>query len=58
MTFKLSYFLIFFPVYSCLPECMYVAICVLGACGSQKRAFDPLELEFQIAVSHHVGAWN
>lgn len=29
-----------------------------GAQGSRKRAFDFLELESQMVVSHHVGAGN
>jgi hypothetical protein len=28
---------------------------VLGACGSQKRASDSLELELQMALKHHTG---
>lgn len=31
-----------------------IYMCVSGACGSQKRLLDPLELGLQ----HHVGAWN
>ena len=30
--------------------------CMSGACEDQKRALDPLELELQIVVSHHVDA--
>ena len=31
-------------------------ICVANAYGGQKRALDPLELELQTVVGHHVGA--
>jgi hypothetical protein len=33
---------------------MYV--CVPLVCRSPKRALDPLELELQIVLSHHVGS--
>jgi hypothetical protein len=39
---------------SVLPACMYVH-CIRDL-GGQKRVLDPLELELQTAVSHHVGA--
>jgi hypothetical protein len=32
------------------------AMCVFGTWGDQKRASDPLELEFYMVVSHYVGA--
>ena len=35
-----------------------LSICVSGSHGSQKRTSDLLELELQVAVSHHVGAGN
>lgn len=31
-------------------------VCLSGACGSLKSAFDPLEPRLQITVSHHIGA--
>lgn len=38
---------------------MYVcALCMLGAAESRKRELDPLGLEWQMAVSWHVGAGN
>ena len=40
-------------VYLC--ECM-CATCMSGACRGQKRASDPLEVDLQAAVCHHVGA--
>ena len=39
---------------SVLLECMCVHVPDLR--GGQKRTFDPLELELQTVVSHHVGA--
>ena len=33
-------------------------MCMPGAFGGQKRALDPLELELQMAVSHHPGVRN
>lgn len=36
--------------------CMY--ICVSGALGCQKSKTDPLELELQMLVSHHVDSGN
>lgn len=36
---------------------MYLCVCVhMGTCGYQKRALDPLELEFQGVVTCHMGA--
>lgn len=35
---------------------MYV--CMPDACGGQMRTLDPLGLELQTAVRHHVGAIN
>lgn len=42
--------------------CVYVCVCLsifmyttcAGTCVGQKRAFDPLELDLQVAMSHHV----
>jgi hypothetical protein len=31
-------------------------MCTPGICGDQKRALDPLELEFHTVVSHHADA--
>lgn len=38
--------------------CLYVCVphMMSGACGAQKREYNPLELEFQVIVSHHMGA--
>lgn len=36
--------------------CIYV--CMPGALGGQKTVSEPLELELQVVVSHHVGARN
>jgi hypothetical protein len=42
-----------------LPACMQSrTMCVPDACGGQKRMPNPLELELQVVVSHHVGAGN
>ena len=38
---------------SVLPECVSVSICIPSACGGQKKALDPLELELQMVVSCH-----
>lgn len=40
---------------------LYVSVfpaCVPGAQGGQKRSSDPLKLELQMIVSHHLGARN
>ena len=35
--------------------CIWVStMCVLGACGGQKRVSDSLELELDTVLSHHV----
>lgn len=45
-------------VYGC-SACMYVcATHVCSACRGQKRESDPLDLEFQMVVTDHVGAGN
>ena len=61
-------YLLLFYVFACLyigtHVCtyirMYVCICtcMLSAQGGQKRALDPLELEQQLAVGHHVDDGN
>jgi hypothetical protein len=39
--------------------CLHVcAACVCSTYRGQKRALDPLELELQMVVSHHVCAGN
>lgn len=41
--------------------CLHVfpcSICILGACGGQKRVLDPLRLALQKAMSNYVGARN
>ena len=40
-----------------LPACMPV-FGVCSALEGQKRALDPLKLELQVIVSHHMGAGN
>jgi hypothetical protein len=46
-----------FYVYGC-----FACICVYhiwpGACRDQKRLPDPLELELQMVLSHHMGGWE
>lgn len=41
----------------CLSVCVCVP-CVTGLCSSQRRALDPLELEFLMAVGYHMGDRN
>ena len=43
-----------------LPACVYMCIimCMLGVCGDQKKASDPLELELHRVGNCHVGAGN
>jgi hypothetical protein len=41
----------------CLHVCL-CTMCVPCAHKGQKRASDPLELDFQTVVSHHMGAGN
>lgn len=36
----------------------HVYIYILGACGGQKVALDPLQLELQMAMNHLVGSKN
>ena len=41
--------------------CVYVCVCMhmnAGAWRGQKRAFDPLELELEVVVSHLNGYWE
>lgn len=38
----------------CLHECIHT-MCMLSVQAGQKRAWDALELEFWMAVNHHVG---
>lgn len=42
---------------SVLPTCI-PAPCVYSAHAGQKMVLDPLELEFQMVVSHQTGAGN
>lgn len=39
-----------------LPVCVLRTRCMPGSYRSQKRMLDPLEPDFQMVVSHHVGA--
>ena len=41
-----------------VPTCVSVTTCVPGACGGQKRASDPLELELEMVMRQDVGAGN
>ena len=41
--------------------CACVRVCtpfVTGTCGGHKRVGDPLEMELQVVVSHHMSAGN
>lgn len=47
----------------CVYKFSYVPECVCGACVCNthrhlKKVLKPLELELQVAVSCHIGAWN
>jgi hypothetical protein len=53
LTFNCLLFEGFFS--ACLSVCLHI-MCVLGAYRCQKRTSDPLELELQADVSHHVDA--
>lgn len=44
-------------MYVCKCVCMYT-MCVPCACGGQKKASNPLELNLETVVSHHVAAGN
>lgn len=47
--------LLIFLMFGCF-DCMYVSVAhVCRACGSQKKAEDPLEGKLKLVVSHHVG---
>ena len=48
-------FLILLCVSECLPACLRTT-CVPGACGVQKRALHPLELELQMVVRCYMQA--
>lgn len=39
-----------------MSKIMYVHHICVQACGTQKRALDPRELELQMNVTHHMGA--
>jgi hypothetical protein len=41
-----------------LAVCILHNTCTPGICRSQKRAFDCLQLELQMVVSHQMGVWN
>jgi hypothetical protein len=56
---------LFFPLFyvqgccACMSVCVpYGSMCVPGVQRGQKRAWDPLELELQMALSCHVGSGN
>ena len=50
--------LIYFTVYGYFAFMCVHVLCECGTSGGQKRALDPLELELQMVVSHHVAAGN
>ena len=55
-----EFFLVIFYKDGC-SACMFVCLCTVcmpGICGSQRRASDPLGLELQMIVSHHVDTEN
>jgi hypothetical protein len=39
-----------------VPVCLCVCECECSACGVQKRALTPPELELQVIVNYHMGA--
>ena len=44
----------------CMNVCLHICLCTMyvpSAFGVQKRALDPLELESQMTVSHHVDGY-
>lgn len=42
-----------------LPMCKCITMCVcLMPFGNQKKSSNPLELEFWVTMSHHVGSGN
>ena len=61
---KIKIYLCLFNVYVCVCVCVclhefiYTMHVSADACGSQKRAPEPLELELQAALRHHVGDGN
>lgn len=56
VNFKMFYF--YFICKSILPECMHLYHYVPGAHREQERALNTMELEFQMVVSHCLGAGN
>jgi len=59
LEFSSSLFLFFCKIYLCIySACMYVNMCSICALSVQKGMFDPLELELEMAVSHHIDAEN
>jgi hypothetical protein len=51
----------FYSIFCIWAFCLHVYVCtmpMLGACGDQKRAWDPWELELWMVVKHHLGARN
>lgn len=46
-------------MHACMHVCLYVCICTMCAGGSRgQKVSEFLELEFQMSVSHHMGARN
>lgn len=52
--FKFYYFMCM----NVLSACMYAYHVCAWSCGDQKGASDPLRLELEIIMSHHVGTGN
>lgn len=48
------FILILNNIYECISICDYVYVAAGGACRGQKRALDPLGLELQAVVGHHM----
>lgn len=36
--------------------CQFICLCTIYGAEARKRVSDPLELEFQVILSHYVGA--
>lgn len=49
---------VYIYTHTCMYSCVYVCVYICGANRGQKMTSDPLELESQIFVNHHVCAEN
>lgn len=45
-------------MHMCMPKCICTYNMSIGASRDQKRGLDPLELELQAVVNHHMDAGN